>query len=100
MDRAPPATPDTPRGDSHRFDGVRPLRAICEKCGYRYGGVPVHQNALLCPECGHRTPIALTKPDASRPRLAPVGGLRHGARLVVLAILFLIAAMVLCAALM
>lgn len=52
------------------FDGVRPKNAICPECRYQFGGIPIVQGCLTCPECGHA--FSLSFPGRSRSRGAGV----------------------------
>lgn len=50
----------------HVPDGVRPKAALCPRCRYRFGGIPIHNGAIVCPECGHRFEFRF--PTRARPR--------------------------------
>ena len=33
------------------FDGIRPKNAVCTRCGYHIGAVPIRRGVIVCPEC-------------------------------------------------
>lgn len=53
--------------EPHPLDGVRPRAASCERCGYRFGGVPIVGGVIICPECAHANRFDLVS-RPSRPQ--------------------------------
>lgn len=64
-------------------DGLRPKSAFCPGCGYRFGGIPIRDGAIVCPECGRRFEFRF--PRRARPR--PIGRARAGAMAIAVAAL-------------
>ena len=62
---------------THSLEGVRPKNAICTRCGYPFGGVPIHNSVIVCPECGEPVRFALVAP-ARHTSAARAGGVAAG----------------------
>lgn len=67
---------------NHPHDGVRPKQAICEGCGYQFGGLSVRSSTLVCPECGHASVLKLRDVPPDAKRLAGMGHWRRTAWLI------------------
>ncbi|MBM4107432.1 MAG: hypothetical protein FJ255_01240 [Phycisphaerae bacterium] len=62
-------TPTPGNSGDHR--GVRPTQALCEKCGYQFGGIEIEPGGVIvCPECAHVTRFALRTPERRPARWA------------------------------
>lgn len=41
--------------DPQRLEGLVLRQALCERCGYQFGGVAIKDGRIRCPECGGET---------------------------------------------
>ncbi|MCH9058426.1 MAG: hypothetical protein IIB55_07345 [Planctomycetes bacterium] len=41
-----------------KYDGIRPKNAVCTRCGYHIGAVPIRHGVIVCPECGEAVVFA------------------------------------------
>lgn len=73
---------NTAPSNPHDYRGVRPAQALCEACGYQFGGIEIEPGGVIvCPECAHVTRFKLATPRRRSARWAWVGA---GAALVLI----------------
>lgn len=52
-----------PRIVASPFEGAIARTTVCGRCGYVTHKQKIIGGGVVCPECGYRTPYALTSPD-------------------------------------
>lgn len=57
-DTSSPPPPPPPR-PGPALEGVVPRQALCAKCGYLFGGIPIRAGVIVCPECSHAQEFTL-----------------------------------------